>query len=819
MDPFTAIIYLIVSIAISIALAPKISPEAPSEDDIEFPTANESAKIPVVFGTVLIEGSNVIWGGDFNTKKIKKSGFLSSTTVGYKIFYGLAHAIAWGECNLIRVLFNDKIGLDRGLTNEVSPGVYIINQTSLFSRGGNSTISNGISGQFTFYKGNDEQVSNSYIESYQLTTIPAYKGLCYAVFGSLNTNVIEATGMFGSIVPRKFYWGNSTQISRVSFVISRFPSNLGQPQFSIVYNQANPIEIMYDMMTEKEKYGLAIPPEEIDIDNFKENAEILFNEDFGLGFVSRDSSFEDLKKDIERHCSCFFYRDSITSKWKVKLLRDDYIKSELPIFDENNISELLNVVKPQIDNLFNEIKVIYKDSRENFKKKTATAYNNAMFFNRNFNNSNTIEYLGINNLALANKVAQRDLEILGRPLISCRMKCNRDAFGLNLGDAIVVNFNQYEIYNRVFRVREIDFGEFNSNTMTLELIEDSFQFGRIVSDNSEETEWQPPVSETYENVDNLSLDAPYFFGNGNHLLVGLTKKTSFNDSFILKDADFTSSDNYLSNHDSEFVSEGTTPVSKTSTFLDYLTDTLTIENGILNYANELIELSNSTENGIKNFNNIMYIDSGEGTAGEFIGYKNIVLNTVNNKYELTELKRGLLDTLPKIHNIDSRVFFISHGYTISDMFNSLTNFAVRYIDINGLQSDAFFKENFQIGVRNKLPLNPNNIKINGEFYPESIGLTEDLSITYSNRDSTKKEILFFDETTNYQVEFGIAYRINIYNDLDVLIKSVSTTATSFVYDDEFSEFGFYHSFLKIEINATRGLVDSFEKFTHTIIRE
>lgn len=66
----------IVSMILSIALAPKPPKPAPASiQDFDVPTAEEGRPIPVVFGTVLITGANVIWYGDLRTSPIKtKSG-------------------------------------------------------------------------------------------------------------------------------------------------------------------------------------------------------------------------------------------------------------------------------------------------------------------------------------------------------------------------------------------------------------------------------------------------------------------------------------------------------------------------------------------------------------------------------------------------------------------------------------------------------------------------------------------------------------------------------------------------------------------------
>jgi len=63
--------------ALSYALTPRPKvekPQAASLDDFSLPTAEEGRPIPVVFGTVLITGPNVVWAGDLKADPIKKKG-------------------------------------------------------------------------------------------------------------------------------------------------------------------------------------------------------------------------------------------------------------------------------------------------------------------------------------------------------------------------------------------------------------------------------------------------------------------------------------------------------------------------------------------------------------------------------------------------------------------------------------------------------------------------------------------------------------------------------------------------------------------------
>lgn len=49
---------------------PKSRPPADLEN-IKVPTAEEGRAIPVLFGTRVIEGPNVVWYGDFKTQEVK----------------------------------------------------------------------------------------------------------------------------------------------------------------------------------------------------------------------------------------------------------------------------------------------------------------------------------------------------------------------------------------------------------------------------------------------------------------------------------------------------------------------------------------------------------------------------------------------------------------------------------------------------------------------------------------------------------------------------------------------------------------------------
>ncbi|MGL5632300.1 MAG: hypothetical protein ACRDD3_08045 [Azovibrio sp.] len=69
------LVVMVVANLLSQALAPKSpQPKSASLSDIDVPTAEEGRPIPVVFGSVILRGANVVWYGDLKAEPIKKKG-------------------------------------------------------------------------------------------------------------------------------------------------------------------------------------------------------------------------------------------------------------------------------------------------------------------------------------------------------------------------------------------------------------------------------------------------------------------------------------------------------------------------------------------------------------------------------------------------------------------------------------------------------------------------------------------------------------------------------------------------------------------------
>jgi hypothetical protein len=143
---------------------PKIENARPAGlGEFSVPTATEGRVVPIIWGTVKIEGPNVIWFGDLRQQAMKKkvkTGLFSSKkqTIGFHYSLGLDFAICRGHVTaLTRVWINNKVVF----SGSQGEGRFAINEPSLL--GGDKNGTGGIVGNLYFYRGTDVQPKNSYM--------------------------------------------------------------------------------------------------------------------------------------------------------------------------------------------------------------------------------------------------------------------------------------------------------------------------------------------------------------------------------------------------------------------------------------------------------------------------------------------------------------------------------------------------------------------------------------------------------------------------------------------------------------------------------
>lgn len=806
------VIQLVIAVILSLLNKPKIDDKKkPSEDQVDLSTSDEVRKIPYIAGTVLMEGSNVLWANGFRPEKITqkiKTGLFSSKrqTIGHKIHYGIQHALCWGDnVELVEIIFDDKVGF-RNIAG-VEEGTYSIDAETLFTGLDTSGVPNGVKGIFHFYQGKPDQVSNTYLESVEGEDFPDYKNLAYVVF-------------------EDFYWGNNTILPKTDFVLKRFPHNILDVQYININDNANPVEILYDLLTESEKYGINVESTDIDIDNFIEVGEKLHAENMGMSLTFNDQySFDTIKEDIEKHLNCTIYRDLYTGKWKIRLVRNDYVVDDLLVFDESNISQISNYTKPQLSNLLTEVKVVYKDKTNQYTKRTATAKSAALVLTKGDNISTSTNYLAFSDAQTAQRVAERDLFFGSTPIISCRIKVNRDAFGLNVGDVIKVSYNELGFSERIFRIREIDLGTYDNNNITLELIEDYFVYNEPVYQEPEE-----PIYSKIEGVPlpflELSITCPIFFcgNNSNYNMQMITKYNSLASSFKGAVDIVEATPPFALNTTYTPESNDTTPISQLKASIGEHDDEIIIKDSIIAYTADLQRLVAQDDSDRSEGLNLVLLTNGVDKY-EFISFSHAEHEPLQNQYVLKNVWRGLLDTIPKTFDFDDILYFVDYGNIVYS-FNSVPfgdtfkgfNEDIKFVGSSfGYPDVELIPERpFISNQRYAQPLNAGNLLVNNTLFEEDmeIGINDLLQLNWKHRDRNYIEKIVKYNEDSYPLETGAEYNIVIRDPNDNIIKTVTTTDDNYTFSDEetINPLNELYDTLKVEINTIRNSFVSRDKY-------
>lgn len=815
------LIQVLIAVAMAIIFKPKLDPvKPPSGSDLEFPTVDETRKIPIVYGTVLLKSVAIFWAGkDFEYEEEVQDGglFGDDITLGFKYYVSLAVAISFGEIKLNKIYFNEALAWSS--SGEFGEGAidFQIDEPKLFKTEGDIMADNGVQGKFNLFSGTQDQEISSHIELTEgFNKLPVFKNLAYIVF-------------------KNFYWGNDRRLPQPDVEVERLPNNiLDDEDYYITGSsgakEANPVEIIFDIMTNEEFYGVSIPSEKIDKENFKAVGKQLKDEGFGLSLIFEGGSiFEDIKKDIQKHISCNIFMSYTTGKWTIKLNRQDYNIEDLRTFNESNIKTIQKYNKREIANLASELKITYVDRNNFYKKRSLSAKSPSILRLRGNPKIEEDEFLACKDKVIAAKIASREIKSYTKPLISLILITDRTAFGLQIGDVIIVNYSRYNINNKTFRITEVDLGDFNKRQIKLSLIEDIFTFGEQVVSVNEDNLYEQPTDVDLL-FDNYNFEAPVLFGENHNMITCFEKHNTRSNGYavyIEEDADriLRLSSNVTTSY-SILIEQ--INVNQNEIYLKIKEDDRNFELNIIKSA--------SVEERLQGFNFAVITD---GVNQEFISFKGFGYDFSNDRYKITNLWRGCIDTVPKPFPSGSKIYFLDYGSSNLLLDETNTDNIIKTYDLERkfyTKSDLIYKndETIQFTRRFNKPLYPYKLTINSNIWGNNevidgietytaINLNTDLSLEWFNADRNKtiRYVNRFDTPTTTN-EPNTIYNLRIYDDADVLIKTESgLTAQTYVFTDEttINPGGVYYPKLRFELETERDGIISKEWYNVKILRQ
>lgn len=667
-------------------------------------------------------------------------------TVGYKYYIGMHVLACHGPVDEVQeIRFADRVAWSGSITSSQTVNV---SAEGLY---GGEKREGGVAGAVDFMFGEATQGKNSYLQTKLGTNdIPGFRGVMSFVFKSF------------------YFAAMNPYLKDLAIKMKRIPSALDAGTADIS-GDANPAHIIYEALTDVE-WGMGYPSASIDTVTFTAAATAMYNEGMGLSLMwSSQDSIEGFMQTILDHINGVLYVDLTDGKFKLELIRDDYVVGNLPVFDESNIVEFESFERRAWGETVNELTVVYHDRTEDEDLPVTVQAMGNIAVQGGQIISQTRQYPGFSNATIALKVAQRDLNALSSPLAKVRIRVNRDAFNLNVGSPFVVNWPKYGIETGVFRLAKVNMGSLEDGHMTLEAVEDVFALPSAAYTQPQGSGWSDPLNDpqspTYKRIEEagyVDLVAVY----GESQAPDIDAEVGFVKSIAAKPT-------------ADAYNYGLW--TKLSTETDYLE----VSNGDFSPFGTLSAALVPEVQSTINYENDLNDDLFE--AGEYVQIEGekCELISIDTGAKQMVLRRGILDTVPTDHVLGAPIFG-SQYYVGYDEREYLTGEIVdaKILTRTGKGELALgdaTADQYTMVRRKDRPYPPGNLQCEAEPAYTAVMMTSgSLDFTWAHRDRLQQTVLtdfVAQDAADIGPEAGTSYKMSVYG--DGVLKSGGGTEENF----------------------------------------
>lgn len=736
--------------------------------DFTFPQIADGDPLNFVAGTVKVEGTGLVWYGDFFTKKIKKDSgimefglvgsLLPSQTIGYKYFLGWQLVICLGpNVRLKKVWFGTKSGDDETEAEEDDPnftdpndpkvptpiwqgdmGTGHIKCTDLDAFGGDQG-GGGYDLDIYFYGGESSQTTNAYLQSKIAGFVPPYRGVSYAVVHG--------------------YIGNSTQLQNMTFEVERIYDPLGLGSVARVGSEgdANSANLIWELMTNN--FGAASAPvSRLDEPSFLAAGHTLHDEDDGISLSVGGSpvQIKETVQDILKQIDGTLYDDPEVGKIFLKLNRPDYDIDDIPEIDESSIISVTNYTTNLWSDTKNRIRVKFEDRKKDYDDRTAIADDmaNVAFQGGQVKGVN-IDYPNIKRRDHANRVAVRDLNLYSTPITKMSVSTQRFSTKIRPGSVLKATYSPYKIGRIVFRVLKVSYGDLINNRLVLELAIDKFAKTTAIY-SSPVNYFARPYTGAVSIRDYILEESPRWFNLGqpnvrnpdaSRVLLLPYKRNQAQQAYNLWGRVSGEPNFAILTDTADYSDYG---VAYANIAQEY--DSTDIELASITDSDILTDITGDQiqDGGL----NLLQIDN------EIIAFETYSLN-VSSRYVLSGVQRGLLDTTPAAHAVGARIAFMAVNHVGAREFPSTAAVQARIGSVapTGQQNvDEAAPASLTLASRPVRPYPPADVEFDGVAFPETLTNLTPIDITWARRDRLNTRILFqtdADETPEATTEYFI----------------------------------------------------------------
>lgn len=406
-------------------------------------------------------------------------------TIGYKYYLGMHMGLCRGEIDrLLEIKIGDRTAWKGEITQNQQ---FYIDKPDLF---GGTKAEGGVQGDCWVMLGNPGMSVPEKIKGWLGGLVPGFIGTTTMFFDGLVSAMSPYPKPWKMKVTRIFrgwdqgvWYPEKAEIEMTGFGID------GESE---VIRAMNPAHIIYQCCVDR-NWGRGMPRGLIDNDAFRQAADTLFDEGFGLCIAwNRQDTLDSFVQNILDHIGAALYVDKQTGLFKIKLIRLDYIRSNLPLFDVS--TGLLSIEESSLSagtETINEIVVKWHNPIIN-QESSVRSQNLASIQTNKATYSKTMTYIGVPTAELAQRLADRDIKYSSIPLRVFQFTCDRRAWRIQPGDVMRIQDPTRSQIDIVVRVSEVDDGVLTDGKIKINAVEDVFTMPLETNVQIQPPLWVPP---------------------------------------------------------------------------------------------------------------------------------------------------------------------------------------------------------------------------------------------------------------------------------------------------------------------------------------
>ena len=684
-------------------------------------------------------------------------------TVGYRYHLGFRVVLGHGPIDsLLRITYDDREVWSGNLT---ASGAIDVNKPDLMGGEGRE---GGIVGRFSVAFGEASQGVNAYLQSVLGGVVPAFRHKC-------------------SVIAEQIYYGTNPYLKEFAWQPQRALSRevTWYDAKADINGHMNPAHMIVDAITSR-KFGAGLPVSAIDDARFRAAADTLHGEGFGLSvfwtFGREPDAVPKFVQAVLDHIGGTLFPDPQTGLIRLELHRGGYDVGTLPLFDDSN-SELFDYETGHLADTINEVVVTYTRP-DTDQPATVSAQNIGNVNAQGRVVSHAVEYPMIQDDTLAARVLDRDLRALSTPLDVARLEVDRTGWDLYPGRVIRVTSAKLGITEGVFRVAHIEEpGLEAAPKLSVRIVQDVFGLSAGSYVVRQPSAWVDPVQPVADLATVLLAEIPYY-----HLALNLRPADL---EALLPDYGFV---------------QAFAPRDEQSWYsfdLHYSPDNIT-------YAAE--PLASGTFGpvlqlgaGIGRLDTLLTIASATDPQLVAVGqYGVLIEGAVEEMVEITAwnpttlattIKRAVMDSVPRTFTAAARLFVTSFPGAADN--TERTDAETAWYKALPRNRDGVLAlgsatgRSLTLANRASRPYPPGNLRVNTQYYPASIGTTDQLTLAWAHRDRILQTAGLTTWTSgNIGPEPGTTYTLRLYNELAALVRTeTGLTGTSYTWTTEAADSG------------------------------